>query len=124
MEPARMFAVVGETVTETEVGFGGGTGPGEADLEPELHEARAMATRKTRRKRNRGRSAEDIVRIVSEEKKEGGNWTEGQKWNRGGKDWPRRHRGHRENRNWKMEREDKANAGTRRERGEGKMSGK
>jgi len=75
------------------VGFGGWTGPGETDLAPELHEARAMAARKTRTKRNRGRSAEDIVRIVSAGEKGRGNWTEGQKWNSGGKDWPRRHRG-------------------------------
>jgi len=78
-----MFAVAGETVTETEVGFGGGTGPDETDLDPELHEARTMATRKTRRKRKRGRSAEDIVRIVSEGEYGRGNWTEGQKWNSG-----------------------------------------
>jgi len=65
VEPARILAVVGVTETETAAGGGCGVGPGVADLEPLLQEARAMAIRHTSRNRKNGRSAEDILRIVS-----------------------------------------------------------
>lgn len=52
-------------------------------MEAEPQEARAMAARYTSRNRKRRRSAEAIVRIVSEREAGRDNWTVGQNWGRG-----------------------------------------
>ncbi len=52
-------------------------------MEAEPQDARAKAARDTSRNRKRRRSAEDIVRIVSEREAGRDNWTVGQNWCRG-----------------------------------------
>jgi len=80
-----MLAVVGETVTNTPAGGAVGGGTGLTILVAVPQEASAMAARNTSRNKKRGRSAEDIVRIVSTAQEGWDNWTWGQKRGREGK---------------------------------------
>lgn len=77
-----MLAVAGETATEMEAG--GVCVGGEVDFEAVPQEARAIASRDTRRNRKMVRSAEYIEGIVWNKEAGKGNWTQGQKWGRGG----------------------------------------
>lgn len=77
-----MLAVAGETATETVAG--GVCVGGVVDFEAVPQEARAIASRDTSRNRKMVRSAEYIVGIVWDKEARNGNWTQGQKWGRGG----------------------------------------
>jgi hypothetical protein len=70
VEPARIFAVAGDTDTETAPGVvGGGFWLVVFDAAPQ--EASAIAIRNTNANRNAGRSLADIVKLVSREARAG-----------------------------------------------------